>query len=114
MLYLTKPLLKLYQRTGSTLAHVPGRPSHPDLFKPYIGHIEIKAHDLVGQKAFYHNVMGMRLESETQARVIFGQGAGKPWLILEPECDYLQTLRKRYNRIMFFGMYFCSKISETV
>jgi len=66
-----------------TLSHVPGRPSSSDLFKPHIGHVEIKAHDLAEQEAFYRDVMGMHLESENQTQVILGQGAGKPWLTLE-------------------------------
>lgn len=65
------------------LSQVPGRPSSPDLFKPHIGHVEIKAHDLAGQEAFYRNVIGMHLESENQTQVILGQGTGKPWLTLE-------------------------------
>lgn len=36
------------------------------------------------QMVFYRDVMGMRLESENQAQVILGQGAGTPWLALEP------------------------------
>ncbi|HET7271905.1 MAG TPA: VOC family protein [Rubrobacter sp.] len=66
-----------------TLSHVPERPSGPDLFKPHIGHVEIKARDLEEQMAFYRDVMGMHLESENQTQVILGQGANKPWLTLE-------------------------------
>lgn len=67
-----------------TLCQAPGRPSSPDLFKPYIGHVEIKAHDVAGQTAFYRDVIGLDLESKEPAQVIFGQGAGLPWLTLEP------------------------------
>ncbi len=67
-----------------TLCQVPGRPSSPDLFTPYIGHVEIKAHDVARQTAFYRDVIGMNLESETPAQVIVGQGVGQPWLTLEP------------------------------
>ena len=66
-----------------TLSHVPERPSSPGLFKPHIGHVEIKTHDLAGQVTFYRDVMGMNLESEHQTQIILGQGAGKPWLALE-------------------------------
>lgn len=67
-----------------TLSEAPDQPSSTDLFKPHFGHVEIKAHDLTGQVVFYRDVMGMHLESENQAQVILGQGAGKPWLALEP------------------------------
>lgn len=66
-----------------TLCQTPGRPSSPDLFKPYIGHVEIKACDVAGQTAFYRDVIGMNLESETLAQVIVGQGVGQPWLTVE-------------------------------
>lgn len=66
-----------------TLAEAPGYPSNSDVSRPYIGHVEIKAHDLAGQKAFYREIMGMGLERESPAEVILGQGSGKPWLVLE-------------------------------
>ncbi|MGI8916046.1 MAG: VOC family protein [Chloroflexota bacterium] len=67
-----------------TLSDASGHPSGSDLARPYIGHVEIKAHDLAGQKAFYRDIIGMELMKESAAQVIFGQGAGKPWLSLEP------------------------------
>jgi predicted enzyme related to lactoylglutathione lyase len=67
-----------------SLAQIPGRPSSTDRSRPYIGHVEIKANDLAGQTAFYHQVMGMSLESDDLSPLVLGQGSGKPWLTLEP------------------------------
>jgi predicted enzyme related to lactoylglutathione lyase len=67
-----------------TLSEARGRPACADLAMPFIGHIELKARDVAGQKAFYRDIMGLQLESETARRIILGQGPGKAWLTIEP------------------------------
>ena len=67
-----------------TLSEARSRPADSDLAEPLIGHVEIKAHDVAGQKAFYRDVMGLHLESENARCIILGQGPGKPWLTIEP------------------------------
>lgn len=67
-----------------TLSEARGRPACSDLAQPFIGHVELKAHDVAGQKAFYRDVMGLQLESENARCIILGQGPGKAWLTIEP------------------------------
>jgi len=67
-----------------TLSEARSRPAGSDLAQPLIGHIEIKAHDVDGQKAFYRDVMGLQVESEGARGIILGQAPGKAWLTIEP------------------------------
>jgi catechol 2,3-dioxygenase len=67
-----------------TFSEVPGRPASDDLGEPMIGHVEIKVNDMAAQIAFYRDVLGLQVESESAAQVILSQGADHPWLILEP------------------------------
>lgn len=67
-----------------TLAQIPGGPSSADRALPYVGHVEIKAHDLAGQETFYREVMGLSRASDALPPIVLGQGPGNPWLTLEP------------------------------
>ncbi|HWA28915.1 MAG TPA: VOC family protein [Lacunisphaera sp.] len=67
-----------------TLSEARGRPAGSDLALPLIGHVELKAHDVAGQKAFYRDVMGLQFESEDARGIILVQGPGKAWLTIEP------------------------------
>jgi predicted enzyme related to lactoylglutathione lyase len=66
-----------------TLAHAPGYPFASSLLKPHLGWVEMKAHNLTGQRAFYADVMGLRQEAGAEAQVVFRQEPGAPLLFLE-------------------------------
>lgn len=67
-----------------TLAHAPAYPFGESLCKPHFGWVEMKVHDLAGQRAFYGNVMGLRLSEGGEECVVLHQDPGEPLLILEP------------------------------
>lgn len=67
-----------------SLSHIPGKPFTSDMRKPFIGHFELKVHDFEGQKAFYGDLLQMRLGAEGENYAILGQGEGEPWIALEP------------------------------
>jgi predicted enzyme related to lactoylglutathione lyase len=66
-----------------SLSQAPGRPFITDLASPLIGHFEIKAYHLERQKTFYGNLLGMTVESADPNHIIFSQGSGQPWIVLE-------------------------------
>ena len=50
---------------------------------PHLRWVEMKAHDVAGQRAFYADVLGLRPEDAGDGRVVFRQRAGDPLLFLE-------------------------------
>jgi predicted enzyme related to lactoylglutathione lyase len=58
-------------------------PSAADVRNPHLGWVEVKAHDLHGQRRFYGELMGLREAAEDASQILLAQGPGEPLLILE-------------------------------
>ncbi len=67
-----------------SLAQIPNTPSGT-IPIPYIGHILLKASDVAGQRAFYRDVMGLRVVDEGVDYVLLRRSAGEPLLIIEAD-----------------------------
>jgi predicted enzyme related to lactoylglutathione lyase len=67
-----------------TLAYSPDYPYASSLRDPYIGWVELKVKDVEASKAFYGDVMRMKLAKPQNSQVVFKQGPGEALLFLEP------------------------------
>jgi predicted enzyme related to lactoylglutathione lyase len=54
-----------------------------ELRAPHLGWVEVKAHDVAGQRAFYRDVMELRPDDAGDGRVVCRQRPGEPLLFLE-------------------------------
>ena len=88
---------------GWRLAHAPAYPFGSSLRRPHLGWVEMKVHDLVGQRAFYIDVMGLQPEEDCGQQVILHQAPGEPLLFLEPGGHPLPAIQNRRQACHFIG-----------
>lgn len=86
-----------------TLAYAPDYPFGSSLRKPHLGWVEMKAHSLPAQQAFYADVMGLRPEESDHTQVIFQQGLGEPLLFLKPGGHPLPAIQSRMLAPLFIS-----------
>jgi len=86
-----------------TLAHSPTYPFGSSMRKPHLGWVQMKAHDLAGQQAFYTGVLGLRPEEGDEGQVVLRQGQGQPLLFLEPGGQSLPAIQGRRQSPQFIS-----------
>ena len=86
-----------------TLAHASSYPFGSNMRKPHLGWVEMSAHDLAGQQAFYTGVMRLRPEEGDEGQVVFRQGSGQPLLFLEPGGQPLPAVENRMQSPHFIS-----------
>jgi predicted enzyme related to lactoylglutathione lyase len=72
-----------YARWPRTVSALAASLSASELRTPHLGWVELKACDVAGQRAFYHDVMGLRPDDAGDGRVVCRQRPGEPLLFLE-------------------------------
>jgi catechol 2,3-dioxygenase-like lactoylglutathione lyase family enzyme len=84
-----------------TIWQIAGARAGEDLSRPYVGIAEVKTHNLSGQRSFYRDVLGMRVESDDSRRIVLAHHPDGPRLVLEGggETHYVElAMTKRPER----------------
>lgn len=86
-----------------TLVHAPSYPFGTGLRNPHLGLVEIKTQNLLRQRTFYADVMGLQPSDGTRDQVIFQQEPGEPLLFMEPSRQPLPAIQSRSQDPIFIS-----------